>query len=123
MAAIFQQTPADLSIVCTQGDQLDVAVDASLDLSGYTFSAIVYSPTPSSSGSWTGTDGLVVGTTKATFSINVVNLATGQLNLGLTETQTAALSPAESHRWYLRWTDGNGVTRTVLAGEFTTRIP
>lgn len=123
MATTFQQTPADLAIVCVQGDELNVAIDASIDLSGYTFSAIVYSPTPSTGGGWSSSDGLTIGATEATFTVNVVDLEEGQINLGLSETQTAALSPASSHRWYLRWTDEDGATRTVLAGEFTTRIP
>lgn len=123
MAAILQQTPADLSIVCVQGDELNVAVDASIDLTDYTFEAVVYATSASTTGSWSGSSGLLVGETEATFSINVVDLEEGQINLGLTEAQTEALSPAGSYRWYLRWTDGDGVTRTVLAGEFTTRIP
>jgi hypothetical protein len=123
MASLYQQTPADLSIYCVQGDEINVAIDASIDLSDYTFEAKVYATTPSSTGSWTGSDGLLVGATEATFSVNVVDLSAGQINLGLSEVQTAAISPASAHRWYLRWTDGDGATRTVLAGEFTTRIP
>ena len=104
-------------------EQFDVSIDASIDLSDHTFEAVVYSTAPSSSGSWSGGNGLLVGDIEATFTVNVVSLSDGQLNIGLTETQTEALSPNGSYRWYLRWSDEDGVTRTVLAGQFTTRIP
>lgn len=119
----YAQTPADLKVIVVQGDQLDIGFDASIDLTGYTFEAIVYSAESSTPGGWSGGDGVVVGDTAAEFSVNVVDLAEGQLNLGLSETQTSALSPANSYRWYLRWVDTDDVTRTAISGTFTVRVP
>lgn len=119
----FQKVPADLEVICVQGDELNLAFDASISLVGYTFDAKVYEPVSSSGGGWSASDGLVVGSTVATFSQNVVNLSAGQLNLGLTETQTQALDPATSYRWFLRWQDPDGVTTTAVSGAFTVRIP
>jgi len=119
----FQKVPAELEVICVQGDELNLAFDASISLVGYTFTALVYEPVSSSGGGWSSADGQVVGSTAATFSQNVVDLSAGQLNLGLTETQTQALSPATDYRWFLRWQDTAGVTTTAVSGTFTVRIP
>jgi hypothetical protein len=123
MATTYAAIPADLEIIVVQGDELNIGFDASINLTGYTFEAIVYAAEASTPGGWSGGDGLVVGDTAAEFSVNVVNLASGQLNLGLTETQTSALSTATSYRWYLRWSDPDDVTRTAISGTFTVRVP
>lgn len=119
----FAAIPADLEVICVQGDQLDIAFDVSLDLTGYDITALVYEAEAATPGGWTGGDAIVVGNTAATFSINVVDLELGQFNIGLTETQTQALSPSTAYRWYVRWADPDEVTRTAVSGVFRVRVP
>ena len=64
-----------------------------------------------------------IGETATTFAIENTNLAAGQITIGLSESQTIALSPAIAYRWYMRWVDGGGVTRTVLSGTVTVANP
>ena len=120
----YQQLPADLAIECVQGDQLDVSLDFSVDLTGYTFEAIVYEPHPTTSGAWGGSGGgLVVGPIAAEFTISAVDIELGQVNLGLAESSTADLDPATAYRWYFRYSAPGGVTLTPLAGSFVVKIP
>jgi len=128
VATEFVQTPADMSIECVAGDELNVGLaftssSAAINLTGYTFEARVYVPVFSNPDGTLGEGAYTVGSTAATFTTAAVSLSGGTVNVGLTETQTAALSPAIGYRWYFRWTDTAGVTLTVLSGEFTARAP
>ena len=128
MATEFVQTPADMSIECVAGDELNVGLaftssSAAINLTGYTFEARVYVPVFSNPDGSLTEGAYTVGSTAATFTTAAVSLSGGTVNVGLTETQTAALSPAIGYRWYFRWTDTSGVTLTVLSGEFTARAP
>lgn len=130
--ASFDLSPAEMPIIFVAGDQLDVALAFTtgtgqaatpINLTGYTFETRVYVPAYANPEGSLGAGGYTVGTTAATFTVAPVSLSGGTLNIGLTETQTAALNPAVGYRWYFRWTDTSGVTRTVMAGTFTARIP
>jgi len=128
VATAFVQTPAEMSIECVSADELNVGLaftssSAAINLTGYTLEAKVYVPTFSNADGTFGSGAYTVGTTAATFTISAVSLSGGTVNIGLTETQTVALSPAVGYRWYFRWTDTSGVTLTVLAGTFTARAP
>ncbi len=132
MATSFVQTPADMSIECVAGDELNVGLaftqpsgssSAAINLTGYTFEAKVYAPAFSNADGNFGSGAYTAGATAATFTTSAVSLSGGTVNVGLTETQTVALSPAVGYRWYFRWTDTSGVTLTVLAGTFTVRAP
>ena len=128
MATEFVQTPADMSIEFVVGDELNVGLaftssSAAINLTGYTLEAKVYTPTFSNGDGAFGSGAYTVGATAATFTVSAVSLSGGTVNIGLTETQTAALSPATGYRWFFRWTDTAGVTLTVLSGDFTARAP
>jgi hypothetical protein len=128
VATEFVQTPAEMSIECVAGDELNVGLaftssSAPINLTGYTFEAKVYLPVFSNPDGSLGEGAYTVGATAATFTTAAVSLANGTVNVGLTETQTVALSPAVGYRWYFRWTDTAGVTLTVLSGTFTARAP
>ena len=128
MATAFSQTPADMSIECVAGDELNVGLaftssSAAINLTGYTFEAKVYLPVFANPDGSLTEGAYTVGATAATFTVSAVSLSGGTLNVGLTETQTLALSPAVGYRWYFRWTDTSGVTLTVLSGSFTSRAP
>lgn len=99
--ATAQQLPGRLDLAFRRGDQYGTMVDFSIDLTGYSFSASIASAT--------------TGETVATPTVSAVNLASGQLDVSLTELQTAALD-AGAYRWTLTWVAPGNVTRTALAG-------
>lgn len=98
--ATAEQTPGRLDLAFRRGDDYGTLVDFSISLVGYTLAATVYSVT--------------TGATVATPTITAVNLATGQLNVSLTDSQTSSLA-AGSYGWRLVWTYG-GATRSALEG-------
>jgi hypothetical protein len=55
--------------------------------------------------------------------VGIVSRTLGKLSLGFTETQTAALSPVGTYRWYFRWVAPGDVTQTILAGDVTVVSP
>lgn len=128
MAVTFSQQPADLAIVCVGGDELSLALTvgptaARVNLTGYTLEAKVFTPVYANPAGELGQGAFTVGATAATFQVGAVNLAQGQVAISLTETQTAALSPATGYRWFFRAVDPTGYTLTWLSGTFTARIP
>jgi hypothetical protein len=58
---------------------------------------------------------LVTGATVVPFTASVVDASAGQVNISLTDTQTAAL-PAGTYGWQLDWTAPGSVQRTALSG-------
>lgn len=131
MTTSFQQIPADMPVTFVVGDQLDIALavktnatpPVAVDLTGYTFESKVFVPQYANPDGGLGVGNYTIGTTAATFTVSPVSLAAGTVNIGLTEAQTAPLSAATGYRWYFRWTDPNGATRTAVSGTFTARIP
>jgi len=121
--ASFSQIPGELNITFVQGDEVAIALDFDRDLTGYTITTAVYVTAVFVSGG--GGSGFVtgVGQTATTFAVEETDLSAGQVKIGLSEAQTAALSPAISYRWYMRWVDGGNVTRTVLSGTVTVVNP
>jgi len=119
--AVFEQLPGTLDVYCTVGDEVPLALDFARNITGYTLTSAVYvySQTVPSSG---GVAVPQAGATMFTPSLTVVNATTGTVLLGVSETQTALLSPLGSYRWYVRWVN-NGVTRTVVSGVFKVSNP
>lgn len=121
--ASFSQLPGELNLTFVTGDEVAVALDFDRNLTGYTITTAVYVTAVYAAGG--GGSGFVtgIGATATTFAIENTNLAAGQITIGLSESQTTALSPAIAYRWYMRWVDGGGVTRTVLSGTVTVANP
>jgi hypothetical protein len=94
--ATFEQTPGELDIRLAVGDDLSLALQFSISLAGYTFSADMAGQTP---------------------TIDVSQAASGRITLTLTDAQTTAIG-RKTAVWWLKWTLA-GVTRTVLAGVMT----
>ena len=118
----YTQLPGVLDIIFTQADEITLDLDFDRDLTGYTFSNSIYVEAVLSGG---GGGGFVstVGSVAKSFAISIVNLSTGRINIGLSEIQTAALSPSINYRWFLRWVAPGLVTRTVLSGTLTVSAP
>lgn len=127
----FNQVPGDCTITAVVGDELNIGLEfmdqgspaAPINLTGYTLEAKVFTPVFDNPANSLGTGGLVVGPIAATFTISAVNLAAGQISLGLTEAQTSSLNTAKQYRYYVRWVSPAGTTLTVLSGDFVARIP
>jgi hypothetical protein len=118
----FIALPGPLNISLTVGDEFGMLADLSIDTTGFTWTAIVYEA--ATTVSFVNPSGVSTqGATAATFAITVVNAAAGQVNLSLTEIQTAALNPATTYRWYLRGVSPGIVTRTYLSGTLKAYAP
>lgn len=119
MATVYSQLPGDLTLQIVRGDEVSFsAVFAGVDLTGYTVSAGVYSGFGP-----TATDTLVVTPTVTVTTATANNVTSSTVQISMTETQTAAISPMGSSRWYLRWISPGGVTRTVLSGVVSAQNP
>lgn len=130
MAVAFEQIPGEMSITAVAGDELSIALAVTVgnppvpvNLTGYTLEARVFVPVYANPDGALGQGGYTVGATAVIFTIGAVNLSQGQVAISLTETQTAALSPATGYRWFFRATDATGYTMTYTSGTFTARIP
>jgi len=96
----YDQTPGSLNLAFNRGDDVSVLIDLSISAVGYNFTAAVTS--------------LVSGADVVPFTVTVPSAANGQVNIALTDTQTAAL-PRGTYGWVLRWVENNA-TRTALTG-------
>lgn len=122
MAESYNALPGSLNISLTTGDEFGMLTDLDIDTTGFTWTAIIYET--ATAVSFVNPSGVSTqGTTAATFTVTVMNAAAGQVNLSLTELQTAALSPATTYRWYLRGVSPLSVTRTYLSGTLKAYAP
>lgn len=96
----YDQTPGALNLTMKRGDDFSALVDFSINMTGYTTVASVVSA--------------VDGSTVVPFTVTVPSASNGQVNVALSDAQTAALA-AGTYRWQMVWTQGNA-TRTALAG-------
>lgn len=122
MANDFLALPGPLNISLTIGDEFGMLADLDIDTTSFTWTAIVYET--ATTVSFVNPGGVSTqGATAATFTVTSVNAAAGQVNLSLTEVQTAALNPATTYRWYLRGVSPALVTRTYLSGTLKAYAP
>ncbi len=96
----YDQTPGTLNLSFRRGDDFSALVDFSIAMTGYTVEASMQS--------------LVSGEDVVAFTVATPNLANGQVNISLTDTQTAALARG-TYAWSMRWVE-NAATRTALTG-------
>jgi len=117
--ATYSQLPGDLTLQIVRGDEVSFsAVFTGVDLTSYTLAAGIYSGFGA-----TATDTLVATPTLTKTVATVAGVTSSTVQVSLTETQTAAISPTGTSRWYLRWVSPGGVTRTVLSGIVTAQNP
>ena len=96
----YDQTPGTLSLSFVRGDDFSALVDFSIAMTGYTVTASMHS--------------MVSGTEVVPFTVAITNASNGQVNISLTDTQTAALARG-TYGWSMKWTE-NAATRTALVG-------
>jgi hypothetical protein len=125
MANTFSLLPGQLDVTFVVGDEVNVAINlGALNITGYTLQSAVYVASSAGFAGGGGGTATTVGATAATPAIQVVTASTGSIIWSLTEAQTAALSPAITYYWYLRWiTPSTSMTRTILAGSCIPRAP
>ena len=122
MAESFDALPGTLNISLTTGDEFGMLADLDIDTTSFAWTAIIYET--ATSVSFVKPGGVSTqGATAATFTVTVINAAAGQVNLSLTEVQTAALNPATNYRWYLRGVSPGLVTRTYISGTLKAYAP
>lgn len=93
--------PGYLGLAFRRGDTYGTLVDFSINVTGHTWDAAVYS--------------LNTGATVVEPTVAVVNAASGQVNVSLTDTQTAGLA-AGTYGWRLESTAPGDTRRTYLQG-------
>jgi hypothetical protein len=96
----YDQTPGTLNLKFNRADDFSALVDFSIGMTGYTVAASMYST--------------VSGAEVQAFTVTAANAASGQYNISLTDTQTAALARG-TYGWRMTWTESNA-TRTALTG-------
>lgn len=102
MCATYSQLPGAMSLAFRGGDSFATVIDFDgVALSGYTVTATVTS--------------LVTGTAVTTFTTTVTDAEAGQVNVALSDAQTAAMA-AGTYGWHLGWVAPGGVQRTALEG-------
>lgn len=113
--------PATLDLSVTQGDEFGLLLTfQDTDLTGYSWTAIVYETTRTVSSQFPG--GIdTAGDTAATFVVTEQDAAAGQITLTLQESVTAGLSETATYRWYLRGVAPGTVTRTYVSGTFAVK--
>jgi hypothetical protein len=117
----FSQLPGELNFTMVGGDQLQVPCDFDVNITGYTITNAIFVKSVLAAGG--GGAVTTVGSTVTSFDVSVTNAATGTILLDLPENKSSLLLPDVAYRWYLRWVDTSGLTRTVLSGNVTAVIP
>lgn len=100
MSTSYDQTPGTLNLSLVRGDDFSALIDLSISIVSYAVTAEVTS--------------LVTGAQVVPFTVTIPSAANGQINIALTDTQTAAI-PRGTYGWNLKWTE-NAATRTALTG-------
>lgn len=96
----YDQSPGALNLSFKRGDDFSSLIDFSIDMTGYTATASIVSAV---------TGGVVVP-----FTVTIPSAADGQVNIALTDTQTAAIARG-TYSWQMTWVEGQA-TRTALTG-------
>ncbi len=98
--ATYDALPGSLNLQIVRGDDVSIALDTSLNMSGYTVTSSITS--------------LVTGNEVVPFTVAFTSATAGQVNVSLTDAQTLALARG-TYGWNLKWTEGTA-TRTGLSG-------
>ena len=121
----YQILPAELDLAFIKGDEFGMALAVdSTDLTGYTYDTKIYGMTTVEVGGGLGAGvASAAGATVVAFTVTPVTLTAGQINLSLTEIQTNTLTAGAEYRWWFRTITPGNVTRTILAGDVSVRVP
>lgn len=114
--ALFSQLPGVLDVVVSHVDGLTITGSLGFSVAGDTLTALVYEDTAA------GYAAAIAATPApaATWTIAVVNAATGDVSLSLSANTIKSLSIAKSYRWFLK---SAALGRAVTSGTFSARAP
>ena len=102
MSSTYSQLPGTMNLSFKRANDFATAIDFDgTTLVGFFVTASITS--------------LVTGTTVIPFTTSITDASAGQVNIALTDTQTAALA-AGTYGWQLDWTAPGSVQRTALSG-------
>lgn len=101
MSNTYSVTPGVMNHAFRRTNDFAALIDFDTTLVGYTVTATVTS--------------LVTGANVIPFTTTVADASAGQVNIALTDTQTASL-PAGTYGWRLDWTAPGDIQRTALQG-------
>ena len=102
MSSTYTQLPGTMNLAFRRANDFATAIDFDgTSLVGFSVTATVTS--------------LVTGASVVPFTTSITDASAGQVNIALTDTQTAAL-PAGTYGWQLDWTAPGSVQRTALSG-------
>lgn len=93
--------PGRLNIVAKAGEAVSQLLDFSISLTGYEFEGEIVSA--------------ITFQTIAALDVTAVNLAAGQVNVGLSVADAADV-PAGTYLWRMAWTPPGGSERTAIEG-------
>lgn len=117
------QLPGALSFRVVKGDEITVALNLGFDITGHTFSTQIYRAVVTGYGGGGGETLTSIGQTITQPTLGIVSQTAGTMLVGVSENQTNLLAPGTTYRWYLRAVAPGDITRTILAGDFTTVAP
>jgi hypothetical protein len=117
--------PAELDLAFIKGDEFGMVLSVNAtDLTGYAYDTKIYSMTTVEVGGGLGAGvASAAGETVVAFTVTPVALTAGQVNLSLTEAQTNTLAAGAEYRWWFKTVTPGNVTRTILAGDVSVRVP
>ncbi|MCE9546206.1 MAG: hypothetical protein K8T25_11885 [Planctomycetia bacterium] len=102
MSSTYTQLPGTMNLAFKKNGDFATLIDFDgTSLVGFSVTASVTS--------------LVTGAAVVPFTTSITDASAGQVNIALTDTQTAAL-PAGTYGWQLDWTAPGSVQRTALSG-------
>jgi len=121
----YEILPAELDLAFIKSDEFGMVLSVdSTDLTGYTFDTKIYSLTTVEVGGGLGAGvASAAGATVVAFTVTPVNITAGQVNLSLTEIQTGDLTVGAQYRWWFKTVTPGNVTRTILSGDVSVRLP
>ncbi len=97
----YSQLPGTMNLAFKRAGDFAALIDFDVSLVSYSVTASITS--------------LVTGASVVSFTTTVADASAGQVNIALTDTQTAALA-AGTYGWQLDWTAPGSVQRTALSG-------
>jgi hypothetical protein len=97
----YNQLPGQMSLSFKRANDFSTLIDFDVSLVSYSVSASITS--------------LVTGASVVLFTASITDASAGQVQIALTDTQTAALA-AGTYGWQLDWVAPGSVQRTALSG-------
>ena len=97
----YSQLPGTMNLSFRRANDFATLIDFDVSLVSYSVTSSITS--------------LVTGASVVPFTTSITDASAGQVQIALTDTQTAAL-PAGTYGWQLDWTAPGSIQRTALSG-------